>query len=180
MAKNAAKLIDPMTVDFTDNDFHVGMVVVVHPEKGAHGFDYGIKRNKPYPIKGRDPMHWYLARPDDPDINVYFDARDLVPFVKIEAYQAALSSKSIQPAPNKSPATLEAESLAKRLERFRELIRVEGEISAHKVAGEALTERRAALVAELYPECESEAEAMGKWAKTALDAMKNSNWGASV
>lgn len=50
-----------------------------------------------------------------------------------------------------SPATLEAESLAKRLDRLRELIRVEAEISAHKTAGKALTEKRAALVAELYP-----------------------------
>jgi hypothetical protein len=50
-----------------------------------------------------------------------------------------------------SPATLEAESLAKRLERLRELIRVEGEISAHKAAGKALTDKHAALVAELYP-----------------------------
>jgi hypothetical protein len=57
-----------------------------------------------------------------------------------------------------SPATLEAESLAKRLERLRELIAVEGEIAVHKTAGKALTEKHAALVAELYPKAGAKAK----------------------
>jgi len=50
-----------------------------------------------------------------------------------------------------SPATLEAETLAKRLERLRVLIVIERDIAAHKSAGKALSEKHAALVAELYP-----------------------------
>lgn len=151
MAEKNVKLQNPMTVDCTDSDFSVGMMVVVHLEKCSYAFDFGVEPNKAYPIKGYDGRHWYIDNPIVPGANIYFDARGLVPLAKIEAYQAALAGKPARTVTKKSPATLEAEELSSRLTRLRELIAVEGEIATHKTAGKALTEKHAALVAELYP-----------------------------